>query len=80
MRKSLMTEKLWESAEFQARQLAFDFGRVARVVIPIIKNMKAKMNEWIKHLSVKTSRKFIQLDLFICETKEYTKANCSQGI
>lgn len=49
MRRSGMTAKLWESAEFQLRQLAFDFGRVARAVVPIIAKLRRQLRAW-EHL------------------------------
>jgi len=48
MRKLQMTIRLWESPEFQARQLAFEFGYVARAVVPIIKRLHRKLGTWFR--------------------------------
>lgn len=43
-----MTAKIWASAEFQARQLAFDFGHVARAVIAAVTPAVAKGRDWLR--------------------------------
>lgn len=48
MRKLQMTIRLWEDPEFQARQLAFEFGYVARAVVPIIKRLHRKLGAWFR--------------------------------
>ncbi|MHB1372175.1 MAG: hypothetical protein ACYCW7_18525, partial [Pseudomonadaceae bacterium] len=40
--------RMWESPEFQARQLAFDFGYVARAVESVIRAMHRKLVTWMR--------------------------------
>ena len=46
MRKSTFPAKLWRSVEFQARQLAFDFGYVARDVVEAIRPAVIAARKW----------------------------------
>lgn len=41
-----MTGRLWRSAEFQARQLAFDFGYIARGVVAAIRDTVLQARKW----------------------------------
>jgi len=50
MRKTGMTAKFWASAEFQARQLAFNFGYVARAVIEAITPAVTKGRDWLRSM------------------------------
>ncbi len=47
MKKPSITIRMLESDEFQARQLAFDFGYVARAVLPVIRVMHQKLTRWL---------------------------------
>jgi hypothetical protein len=47
MKKPTLTNRMLESDEFQARQLAFDFGHVARAVASIVGAMRKKLARWV---------------------------------
>jgi hypothetical protein len=70
MRKSLMAARLWESPEYQAAQLAFDFGRVARVVAPIIKRLRKALRAWEHKRPARPTQPAPERELFGPQPKE----------
>lgn len=52
-----------QCAEFLERQMAFDFGRIARVVIPIIVRLRDKMRAWERVKPKYTGPTWTQLPL-----------------
>ena len=51
-----MSPKFWRSAEFQARQLAFDFGHIARAVVTAIRPTVLEARKWAARLFPRAPR------------------------